>query len=52
MKKDDRFPLDIEALRSHLSRMSRASLRITEDLDLDVALQEIRAIRTPAGTPR
>ena len=32
---------EIEALRSRLSRLSQASLRITRDLDLGVALQEI-----------
>ena len=32
---------EIDSLRSRLSRLSRASLRITEDLDLGVALQEV-----------
>ena len=32
---------DIDALRSRLSRLSKASLRITEDLDLETVLQEI-----------
>ena len=32
---------DIEALRDRLSRLSQASLRITEALDLDTVLQEI-----------
>ena len=41
MKEDDRPLSEIEALRSRLSRLSRASLRITEDLDLGVALREI-----------
>ena len=41
MNQADRLPREIEALRSRLSRLSRASLRITEDLDLGVALQEI-----------
>ena len=37
----DRLLRENEALRSRLSRLSRASLRITEDLELDVALQEV-----------
>ena len=41
MKESDRYLPEIEALRSRLSRLSMASLRITEDLDLDTALQEI-----------
>ena len=41
LKENDRFPREIESLRGRLSRLSRASLRITEDLDLGVALQEI-----------
>ncbi len=41
MNQADRLPREIEALRSRLSRLSRASLRITEDLDLAVALQEM-----------
>ncbi len=32
---------EIEALRSRLSRLSRASLRITEDVDLDTVLREV-----------
>ena len=32
--------LEIEALRDRLSRLSEASLRINESLDLDVVLQE------------
>ena len=41
MTEDKRYQREIESLRSRLSRLSRASLRITEDLDLRVALQEI-----------
>ena len=41
MKEADRYLREIESLRSRLSRLSKASLRITEDLDLDAALQEI-----------
>ena len=41
MKETDRLTLEIESLRSRLSRMSKASLRIAEDLDRDTALQEI-----------
>ena len=41
MTEDDRLLCENESLRSRLSRLSKASLRITEDLDLDVALQEI-----------
>ena len=41
MKEADRLLRENEALRSRLSGLSRASLRITEDLDLGVALQEI-----------
>ncbi len=41
MKEDDRYLRENESLRSRLSSLSRASLRITEDLDLDTALQEI-----------
>ena len=32
---------EIEALRERLSKLSEASLRITEDLDLDTVLQEV-----------
>ena len=38
---DDYLLLENQALRRRLSGLSRASLRITEDLDLDTALQEI-----------
>ena len=41
MKEAARLTLEIEALRRRLSRLSKASLRITEDLNLDAALQEI-----------
>ena len=41
MKEADRLTFENESLRSRLSRLSKASLRITEDLDLDTALQEI-----------
>ena len=41
MQDDDRYPPGIESLRSRLSRLSRASLRIAEDLGLDTALQEV-----------
>ncbi len=41
MKEAELYLQEIESLRSRLSRLSRASLRITEDLDLDTALQEI-----------
>ena len=41
MKEADRLRLEIESLRSRLTRLSRASLRITENLDLEAALQEI-----------
>ena len=41
MNQADRLPREIEALHSRLSRLSRASLRITEDLDLGIALQEM-----------
>ncbi len=41
MKEIDQLAEENESLRSRLSRLSNASLRITEDLDLDVALQEI-----------
>ena len=34
LKEDDRILREIEALRSLLSSLSKASLRITEDLDL------------------
>ena len=37
----DRLLRENESLRSRLSGLSRASLRVTEDLDLDTALQEI-----------
>ena len=32
---------EIESLRNHLSALSEATLRITDDLDLDVVLQEV-----------
>ena len=41
MKEADHLVRENESLRSRLSRLSKASLRITEDLDLDTALQEI-----------
>ena len=41
MTEADRLLREIESLRGRLTRLSRASLRITEDLDLDTALQEI-----------
>ena len=41
MKEGSRLLYEIESLRSRLSKLSRASLRITEDLDLGVVLQEI-----------
>ena len=41
MKDDSSFPGEVESLRRRLIRLSKASLRITEDLDLDTVLQEI-----------
>ena len=41
MKEADRLALEIASLRSRLAGLSRASLRITEYLELDTALQEI-----------
>ena len=41
MKAENRHDLEIEALRERLSRLSEASLRITEDLDLDAVLQRV-----------
>ncbi len=41
MNEADRLVIETASLRSRLSRLSKASLRITEDLDLDTALQEI-----------
>ncbi len=40
MKEDGRYLREIESLRGRLSRLSKASLRITEDPDIDTALQE------------
>ena len=41
MKETEDFRLEIAALRERLSRLSAASRRITEDLDLDTVLQEV-----------
>ena len=41
MNESDDLRREIEALRSRLSRLSEASLRINEDLDLDAVLQEV-----------
>ncbi len=41
MKEADRYLRENESLRSRLSRLSKASLRIIEDRDLDTVLQEI-----------
>ena len=41
MKNDDKRDQQIEVLRNRLSRLSEASLRINESLDLDTVLQEI-----------
>ena len=41
MKNTDERDQQIEALRNRLSRLSEASLRINESLDLDTVLQEI-----------
>ena len=41
MKKDDDLQRENEALRERLSRLSEASLRITEDLDLDTVLHRV-----------
>ena len=40
-KQADRLALEIESPRSRLAGLSRASLRVTEDLGLDAALREI-----------
>ena len=37
----DDFAREVQALRERLSRLSEASLRITENLDLDTVLQEV-----------
>ena len=39
MKKADELRREIEELRDRLSRLNEASLRITEDCDLDTVLQ-------------
>ena len=41
MKNSDEHGLEIEALRNRLSRLSEASLRINESLELDTVLQEV-----------
>ena len=41
MVNSDEHGLEIEALRERLSRLSEASLRINESLDLDMVLQEV-----------
>ena len=41
MVNSDEHGLEIEALRERLSRLSEASLRINESLDLDTVLQEV-----------
>ena len=41
MKRPDDPMREIAALRERLSRLSEASLRITEDLDLDAVLQGV-----------
>ena len=41
MQNTDEFAREVQALRERLSRLSEASLRITEDLDLDTVLQEV-----------
>lgn len=33
LKEGSRFPREIEALRNRLSRLSRAGLHVTEDID-------------------
>ena len=43
MNRADERDLEIAALRDRLSRLSQASLRITEDLDLDTVLQGVVA---------
>ena len=43
MNRADERDLEIAALRDRLSRLSEASLRITEDLDLDTVLQGVVA---------
>ncbi len=39
MKKTDELRRELEELRDRLSRLNEASLRITEDFDLDTVLQ-------------
>ena len=41
MVNSDEHGLEMEALRDRLSRLSEASLRINESLDLDTVLQEV-----------
>ena len=41
MKRPDNPMREAEALRERLSRLSKTSLRITEDLDLETVLQEV-----------
>ena len=41
MNSPDQRDLEIAALRERLSRLSQASLRITQDLDLDAVLQRV-----------
>ena len=43
MRRSDEPMQEIEALRARLSSLSRASLRITEDVDLDTVLREVLA---------
>ncbi len=44
---------EVQALRERLSRLSEASLRITEDLDLDTVLQEVAdGARSVTGAKR
>ena len=41
MNRDDARDLELQALRDRLSRMSKASLRVNESLDLDGVLQGV-----------
>ena len=41
MSNADDLTVENEALRERLSRLSEASLRINEDLDLDAVLREV-----------
>ena len=53
MKRPDDPMREIAALRERLSKLSEASLRITEDLDLDTVLQGVvDAARSLTGATR